>query len=166
MPTHPDEYQEHVLNAPDVCSNCFSIVRVERERPARGFRPAESFYARNQATTSVEHVPAETVSETEQVFCECGVASAFDRVWSWRDVDRERFRALLINLLRSVERKGLTIARQPAAAHALASHAQRQETEDGAHVRLECDVDAALADGLLAGLRVASVRGSAERPTA
>ncbi|WP_049979377.1 hypothetical protein [Halolamina rubra] len=164
MPEHPSEYQEHVLNAPDVCSNCFRLVRVERERPASGFRPAETFYARNQATTSVEHAPADTVSESEAVFCACGAESAFDRIWSWRDVNRERFHELLKHLLRSAERKGLSIARQPAAAHALASHEQRHERDD-AQVRVECDVDAALADGLLAGLRVANVRAGADATT-
>lgn len=164
MSTYPDEYQEHVLNAPDVCSNCFRLVRVERERPASGFRPAETFYARNQATTSVEHPPADTVSESEAVFCECGVESAFDRTWNWRDVDRERFRTMLKHLLQSAERKGLSIARQPAAAHALASHEQHRE-RDGAQVRVVSDVDAALADGLLAGLRIANARAGASTTT-
>jgi len=160
--SYPDEYQEHVLNAPDICSNCFSIVRVERERPASGWRPAETFYSRNQAKTSVEHVPAETVSETEQVFCECGVASAFDRVWSDRDMTRQRFAQLVKRLIRSVERKGLTVDRQAMVAHALQSFGQTRTTDAGVDVRVVTDVDAALADGLLAGLRMAAVRSGSD----
>lgn len=165
---HPDEYQEHVLNAPDVCNSCFSLVRVERERPPVKWRPAERFYARNQATTSVEHVQAETVSETKQVFCECGADSAFTRVWNWRDVDRERFKQLLQQLIRSVERKGLQVARQPMAAHALQAFAGSVEVHGDVRVRIgdEVDVDAMLATGLLAGLRIQAARNAADRQTA
>jgi len=165
MHTYPDEYQEHILSAPDVCSNCLRLVRVERERPASGLRQAESFYARNRATTEVDHAPADTVSETEAVFCECGAESAFDRVWDDRDIGRGRFRTMLKHLLHTAERKGLSVARQPAAAHALASHGQQRATESGATVRVVTDVNAALADGLLAGLRVANVRAGAESTT-
>jgi hypothetical protein len=161
MSTYPDEYQEHVLNAPDVCSSCFSIVRVEREIPARGWHAAETYYARNEQTTSVEHVQAETVSETEQVFCECGVASAFDRVWADRDMDRSRFRAMLKRLMHSVERKGLTINRQRMAAHALQAYGRQHTTDDDVQVRIVTDVDAALAQGLNVGLRAAVTSPSA-----
>jgi hypothetical protein len=161
-----DAYQERVLNAPDTCSNCLRLIRVERERPARKWRPAESHYARNQATTSVEYVPADVVSETEQVFCACGAGSAFDRVWSWDDVDRERFRTLLKRLLRSMERKGLQLARRPAAAHGLTAYDDATRGDWHGPWRESAEptgcIDEALSAALEAGLRA---QATASRPT-
>jgi hypothetical protein len=150
-----DAFQEHVLNAADVCSNCFSLVRVERERPERKWHPAESYYARNEATTTVDHVPAETVSESTQVFCQCGAGSAFTRVWSWRDITRERFKRLLSNLIQSLQRKGLQLDRQAFAAHALAAFDDYPHPESyGPHRESPAGcIDEALSTGLEASLR-------------
>ena len=152
---YPSEYQEHVLSAPDVCTNCLRLIREERTDPARKWRDARSYYARNKATTEIDYAPAETVSQTEQVFCECGCSGAFDRVWNDRDIDRQRFRSMLKRLIRSLERKGLTIDRQRMAAHALQAYGRQHTTADDVRVRIVTDPDAALAQGLNVGLMAA-----------
>jgi len=149
---YPSEYQEHVLSAPDVCSNCLRLVREERTDPARKWRDARSYYARNKATTEIDYAPAETVSETEQVFCECGCSSAFDRVWDDRDIGPRRFRRMLKRLIRSLERKGLSIDRQRMAAHALQAYGPQTTTDGDVRIRIVTDPDAALSQGLNVGL--------------
>lgn len=181
---HSPEYQEHVLNAPDVCSNCFAIVREERDslkptsqynaaaleeldvvdRPGSSSLVRESYWGRDPRHTTVSFFPAERAGDCKQVFCECGVASAFDRFWTWRDVSRERFKQLLQNLLRSTDRKGLSLARQPTAAHALAAFDDHPHPDHHGPYREGVDhrgcIDDALATGLLAGLRIGAVRSS------
>lgn len=179
----PSEYQEYVLNAPDVCNNCLATVREERDsltptshynqaaldsldivdRPGDASLVRESYFGRDPRATTVDYFPAETAGDCKQVFCTCGVASAFDRYRSWRDIDRERFKTLIQNLIRSAERKGMTIARHPTAAHALAAYDDSLPHPDQhgpfrPSRNLDMAVDAALADGLLAGLRIGAVR--------
>lgn len=181
----PDEYQEHVLNACDVCRNCFAIVREERDShaPTSQFNAAaleemdvvdrpgnrsslvrESYWGRDPRHTVVSYFPAETAGACKQIFCTCGVASAFDRYWTWRDISRDRFKQLLQNLLRSAERKGLTLAKQPAAAHALSAFDSHPLAGCHGPVPADADyrgcIDDALATGLLAGLRIGAVRSS------
>jgi hypothetical protein len=82
------------------------------------------------------------VSEQKGVFCECGVEEPRARVWSEDDVDDDRFRALLRSMLRTLDAKDITVARETTAAHAL------QARRGGA------DVDEAFATGLVAGVSV------------
>lgn len=141
-----DLFQERVLNSPAVCRNCYRTVRVERVRAETGrFDSAHesSRYARERRNTSIEFAPAETASDSKGVFCECGVESAFDRVWDDADVDRERFRAFIKAVLRSLERQGIALDRHRAAARAL------QAWDDDA------TVDEALSAGVAQGLAVA-----------
>lgn len=148
--TDSDIFRERVLQARDVCRNCFSLVRVERIDPTRGgvAREFESHYERHRQTTTVDYAPAERVSEQKGVFCECGVEEPRTRVWSEEDVDDERFRELVQSMLRTLEAKDITVARETAAAHAL------QARRGGA------DVDEALATGLVAGVSVAVAQPS------
>jgi hypothetical protein len=55
--TDSDIFDEHLLQARDVCRNCFSLVRVERIDPTRGgvAREFESHYERNRQTTTVDY---------------------------------------------------------------------------------------------------------------
>lgn len=143
MSDHDDVFDDRVLGARDVCSNCFRLVRVERVDPTRGglTREYEASYEREKVNTSIEYAPAETVSEQKGVFCACGVESARERIWDDGDVDRERLATLLTQLLRTLRRKGLSIATRPAARTARDIFAA------------EGDVDAALRAGVSAGLR-------------
>lgn len=137
-----DVYEDRLLGAPDVCNNCFCLIRVERIDPVRtGIgRAYESTYERNPRTTTVEYAPADTISDEKGVFCTCGVEGARDRVWEAADVDRERFRTFVKAVLWTLEAKGLSIHRQRASESAL------QRFADGAAV------DDALAAGVSAGL--------------
>lgn len=123
-------FQEHVLNAPDVCSNCFRTIRRERahteSRTLRGdVSVTKSAFTRVRQTTSVEYPPGRTATDSIAVFCDCGTESAFDRVWSELDIDRDRFRTLIKHLLRTLDRKAVSVDRQALAAHALAAFDER-----------------------------------------
>lgn len=146
-------YHEHVLGAPDVCNNCFSLIREERVDPTRNGigREYESRYTRREETTEVGYAPYETPTHCQGVWCQCGVESARDRIWSYTDPSRERFRELLKNAVRTLKHKDVTIARKTLVGHAIAAY------DDGANV------DGAIEAGLDAGLAVAA---SSTRATA
>jgi len=116
-----DAYAEHVLEAADVCNNCLRLIRVERVDPVRSgvAREFEATYERERRHTSVEYAPAESVSDHKGVFCACGVEGARDRVWGGDDLPRDRFKTLVQHLLRTLERKGVTVKPRETAAYAL-----------------------------------------------
>ena len=144
-------YEDHLLGARDVCSNCLRLIRVERLDPTRnGFgHELEETYERRRETTEVAYGPSDAVSESKGVFCACGVESARERIWQAPDIDRERFKALLKHALRTLALKDVTLKRKEAAAYAL------QAFDDGA------GPDAAIAEGVESGV-VAAV--ASERP--
>ena len=136
-------YHEHVLGAPDVCNNCFSLIREERVDPTRSGlgREYESRLTRRDETTEIGYGPARTPSESKGVFCQCGVESARDRVWEYTEPDRDRFEALLQNAIRTLELKGVTFGRRDLAVAAIAAWKAGYNV-DGA---IEHGLDAALA---------------------
>ena len=144
-------YQEHILDASDVCSNCLRLVRLERVDPARGGLTAEldSHLERHPRRTSVEFGPHEIPSKSKGVFCECGVEGVHERLWDADGVGEERFRELLKRAIATLEEKDVTIRRKRAIGHALQAY------------RHGDDVDEALAAGIEAGI-VAAVAGSSE----
>jgi len=115
-----EAYAEHVLEARDVCNNCLRLIRVERIDPVRSgvAREFEATYERDRRHTSVEYAPADSISEHKGVFCECGVEGARDRIWS-EGLSRDRFKTLVQHLLRTLERKGVTVKPRETAAYAL-----------------------------------------------
>lgn len=158
----PDEihevFQEEVLNAGDVCSNCFRLVRVERpedERESSDPRSATSVqrsrYQRQDRNTVIAHGPAERASASIGTFCECGCESAYHRI---RRDDacpvRDRFHDLAANALRALEAKGI--------------HPSRREFSLGAwgEYLSSGDVDAAISAGIRRGL----ARASSSSPSA
>jgi len=147
MPTPP--YQEHVLGAADVCSNCFRLIRVERVDPTRSGMGVEyeTTFQRRRRTTSVEYAPHEEAKEHKGVFCECGVESARHRIWSAEDIDMDRFEELTQNLLATLAAKDVSLKQKEAAMYAL------QKFRDGG------GPDQALATGVEAGI-VANVAES------
>lgn len=126
-----DAYQEHLLNASDVCQNCLRRIRVERVDPTRsGMRVEyETYMSRHERHTEIDHGPAESVTDQQGTFCtHCGTETAFDRVWD--DVDfadpelalgEARFRELCKNAMRSLEAKGVSIDRHAFATAALSA---------------------------------------------
>jgi len=143
-------YQEHVLHAADVCNSCLGMIRVERLNPVRTgmSREYEACYERHKKRTVIDYGPAESVSDQKGVWCVCGVENARTRIWSDQDINTDRFHDLIQRLLRTLEAKGVTVARKPLAAHAL------QARRDGD------SVDEALAAGVDAGLQVATRRSA------
>jgi len=142
-------YSDLILDANDVCNGCLRLVRQERVDPVRAgmTREYEESLERDPRTTEIGYAPADSISEQKGVFCaECGTESPHTRFWSEADLDEEWFRDLLRHLLRTCERKGVALARQPTVAMAL------QEWRDGA-----C-VDDALNRAINYGIAVASRR--------
>jgi len=117
-------YEDLVLGAQDVCSNCFRRVRVERVDPVMardGLRhELDSHYSRRRRTTTVEHhysTPAPPQSQA--TFCACGVESARHRIWDADDVDRDHFQNMLKHVVATLEAKGVSFDRVRFAGHAL-----------------------------------------------
>lgn len=106
-------YQRDVLDATDVCSNCFALVRVPRElRPRNPFARykvsvKESPTQRHHLNTTVEYAPATRASKTRGIFCRCGVEGAHARVWSDDDVDPFRLAELTGSLMTTLSAKGV-----------------------------------------------------------
>jgi len=131
-------YQEHVLEAPDVCQSCFRRIRVERIEPTRSgvAREFESTYGRRKRTTEINYGPAEDVADQKGVFCDrCGTESAFARTWDQADVHdpdapfgRDRFKEIAMTCLHSLLAKGVSADRKAFIARALS------ELDDGATV--------------------------------
>lgn len=116
-------FQERLLNAADVCSNCLGIIREERDGvPVRLQKENRTYptarYARNQQRTSVEHVPSDSPTDSRVTFCDCGCTSSYDRFRS-EIVAPERFRELLKTAIKTVESKGVTLSRRHAIRRAL-----------------------------------------------
>jgi len=105
-------YADHILDARDVCSNCFRHVRVERVDPVMsrdGLRHAlDSHYSRKQKTTTREYHDSDpAVTHAEATFCQCGVEGTYERLWSPTDLSRDRFKTLLKQVLRTLSHKGV-----------------------------------------------------------
>ena len=150
--TDSTPYFDHLIDPPDVCNNCFALIRVERIDPK--FR-ADKFvvdrrdqidttYERRIETTEIGYGPADCPPRSKGVFCECGTERASHRVWDTDNVSRERFREFVKHALQTLGAKGVTLRRKETAAYAL------QAFDDGA------GVDQALAEAIDAGIVAAA----------
>lgn len=141
-------YHDHIIGAPDVCNNCFRVIRVERVDPSRSGigREYETSFERHRRHTDVDFGPAEVPPESKGVFCECGVESARDRVWGYAELPESRFKTLLQHALETLEHKDVSIDARRMAEVALAAW------------RAGHNVDSALEAGLDAGLARAVVQ--------
>jgi hypothetical protein len=166
-------FQEHVLNAPDVCNNCFRLIRVERAHtesrdPKKSTSVTKSAYTSvGVHTTSLEYAPHESPAKAWGIFCDCGTESAYDRTWADRRPDRNRFREFVQNLLRTLDRKGVTVDRERTAYHALTAFDERpRRALLGTYIlRPSPTVNECLARGMQHGLqRAASAKTSKQHP--
>jgi len=151
-----DIYNEQLVGAPDVCSNCLRIRLVERtEVRSRGLTATpESVYTRHRQTTALDHHPSDEPTQDKHLFCDCGVSTARTRTWDGSDIDRERFKVLLRRAIRAAEHKGVTLDRERAVKRGLANLAVLT-----AWWLADIDsVDAALADALEYGSAAATVQ--------
>jgi hypothetical protein len=138
-------YADYLLDAKDICNNCYRQVKIERVDPVMsrsGLRhDLDVHYARKKRTTEVEYHDGEPEpAHSRGTFCECGVEGSHQRLWEPDDVSRDRFEQLLVAAVASAIRKGIGIRRKETLRYALE------------HFDNEGDVDKALATGLDAGL--------------
>lgn len=155
-------FQEQVLNASDVCNNCFGLIREEREQiPPEKQRQNRTYpatqLARNPRTTTVEYVPDGKPTRSHAVFCECGCSSAYDRYRS-EIVPRTEFRSLLKTAIQTVESKGVTLSRR---------HAVRRAIKLGLTTNTAFPVysaDRAIAEGIKHGVEMISARSDSSSP--
>lgn len=155
MSAIPDTFQEHVLNAADVCNECFGIIREEHEivpvseRKRNRTYPVQH-YTRYKRRTTVEHVPGKNPTQDHATFCECGNSSAFDRHRS-EIVGPARFRELLKTAIETVESKGVTLSRE---------HAIKRAFELGLATKSRfplLSADQAIAEGIEFGVTMSTV---------
>ncbi|WP_394743340.1 hypothetical protein [Natronococcus roseus] len=147
---YSDVYRDHVLEAPDVCSNCFGITLVERsERVPPNDRVSLelSRFTRHPRNTTTEYAPSPTSAGSKAVFCECGVEGSSDRIWSPEDVDKNQFTDFIVNLVRALREKGVAFDRRALTMYSLLEY---DTTED---------VDQALSAGLQKANVVATTKG-------
>jgi hypothetical protein len=117
-------YEEQILDAVDVCSNCFRIRMVERIGKARSRGTLDdeftAHFERRKQTTEIAYGPAESVTDQKGVFCtDCGTESPHHRVWDADDIDKERFKGLIVNLEATLRQKGVDLKRETMARVAL-----------------------------------------------
>jgi hypothetical protein len=110
-------YADHILDARDVCSNCFRQIRVERVDPVMsrsGLRHAlDSHYSRKRTTTTREYHDSDpNVTHADATFCECGVEGAFERLWTPTDISRDRFKTLLKHAIQTLSHRGIELSRE------------------------------------------------------
>lgn len=102
-------YQSEILDASDVCSNCFGRQRRDAVRP-RQYKDDDTYSERCRWQTSVEDVPGPVVHDAGHLFCDCGAHGAHARIWSgvWHDcdIDRERLAELAKTLYHTLDAKG------------------------------------------------------------
>jgi len=155
-------FAERVLDANDVCRNCFARNRVERVDPTRGGLGGQldSHYSRHEERTEIGYGPADAVSDQKGVFCQCGVEGAHERVWD--AAGYARYKGFVAAAVTALEEKGVDVRRQTAVAVAL------QGFRDAVDGRLLPVVESATVDRLLstavsAGVAAASASSQTSR---
>jgi hypothetical protein len=156
-----DPYNDHILGARDVCSNCFRLIRQEHVSPIRkGDRTRDSgrwttTFDRIRRRTEVDFADVgDNPTHAKGTWCRCGVESARERIWDEADIDKARFKDLLLNALQTLDEKNVTLRRKETAAYALQAFISGG---DG--------VDAALAEAVDAGIvAAAAADASDDRP--
>jgi len=135
-----EAYQDHLIGASDVCSNCLRTIRVERVDPSRSgmTREFESYMTRHKHHTTIDYGPADRVAEEKGTFCtHCGTESPYDRIWE--DVDfadpelpagEQKFKDLCKSAMRSLEAKGVSIDRHAFATAALSNYDKHKPIDE------------------------------------
>jgi hypothetical protein len=154
MPREHSVYQEHVVDAPDVCSNCFRPIRRERSRTTSATDRSDvsvekSPYTRVREHTEVDHHPASPPTESITVWCVCGTEGAYDRYWEDGD-DRclmmSRFKQFLTCSIRTLERKSISLDRETCVRHALSHYRDHHDYDAAIEAAVEAGIQAAVAN--------------------
>ena len=150
-------YAEYLLDASDVCQNCFRQTRLEREQTHTSTGRSDvsvelSPSTRHPLQTTIEYAPHRLPAQSKGTFCACGVEGCYERLWTPTDIERERFKDLVKAALRTLDAKGVTLRRKETAMYCLS------------HFEEHGDADRALANGLDAGIVAAAASdGSGDR---
>jgi hypothetical protein len=144
-------YADTILDARDVCNNCFRKNRVERVDPVMsraGLRhELDSHFARDKRETVLDwHDGGERPTEAKGVWCNCGVEGSYDRLWEPNNLDRERFKTLLKQAVISVEQKGVTLKRRETLRYALSHFDDHGDADQALATALDAGIVAACAD--------------------
>jgi len=103
-------FQSEILSASDTCSNCFARQRREVQKPGDKYNDTtETYSERCRWQTSVEDVPGPVVHDAGTTFCDCGVDSAYGRIWDARDLDADRRKALILAAIDTLRAKGYRV---------------------------------------------------------
>jgi len=109
-------YNDHILQASDVCSTCHRRTRGEFVSPyhnGTGWQ-ADSAQQPIARRTLIEHhdsVPEPTHDRT--VFCDrCGTDDPYVRLWDPTELSRDDFKHLLRNTLETLAEKGIHLSRE------------------------------------------------------
>jgi len=127
-------FDEHILNNPSVCNNCYRRIRRPRPTPPQDRTSRQdllgSTTTRCRDQTSVEHVPDHPPTDDYMMFCECGVESAFDRERSKWQADPVREFAMQVS--RTLNDLNVDHDRRTFFAHAMDYHrgAEDYETDE------------------------------------
>lgn len=159
----PDEriFQEHILDASDVCINCFALLHVDRETPSEAYLENRRYWhggRRPYTTISVVpagkrpaepavmgHPPQNSPAHPSTVFCECGVDGPYERIRHGY-VGPERFGELLETALCTLDQKGVAL-------NAMVARVRAVERVRAGMVWPQYTVDEAVRYGLVHGLR-------------
>lgn len=144
-------YADHILDANDVCSNCFSKNRVERVDPVMSssdFRhELDSHYSRDPKRTTIGFGPSDVPARSKGIFCNCGVEGSFERLWEPKEVSQDKFKELLKSAVRTLREKDVSLREQETIRYAVS------------HWKEHDDVDRALATALQAGIVAQAASG-------
>jgi len=142
-------YGEYLLDADDVCKNCFRLVQLDRPRTQTSTGRSDvsvelTAATRHPTETTIEYAPHRIPPRSKGAFCSCGAESTYERLWNPETVSRDRFRDLVKAAIETLEAKEVTLRRKEAAMYCL--H----------HFDENDDADRALANGLDAGIVAAA----------
>lgn len=111
-----DAYGEYILDARDVCSNCFRRIRVDRVDAVRGDglgHELDTRATRDVQTTTVDHHDLDPEpAHSQGTFCDCGVEGAHDRLWNPDAVSEAQFKTLLTRAAITLAQKGISLSRE------------------------------------------------------
>lgn len=120
--------QELLLDDPTICSDCLGRVAIAHDGGTH----------RDRSTTSYEHADGGLPTDCEELFCDCGSPSPFERVADVGAVNRDRFRELVKRAIRHLEAvDGLAISRKAFAGHALSAYDDGEAVTDALQEGLE-----------------------------
>lgn len=143
-------YADLILDSSDVCSNCFSLVSVERVDPViddSGLgRDLDAHLSRRTQTTTREYHDSDPEpTQCKVTFCRCGVEGSHTRIWDPTDVGEAVFKPLLKQVLKTLGEKGIELDRprkKETMTYALMAFAETEDVDKAMSVGIEAGITA------------------------